>query len=120
MKTVKRAPLFALALIGTVFASLATAQTVKHVTHAQAIEAATNKPTPEYSAMAKQLRVQGVVQVNAHIDEDGKIEKVEAVAGNPLLIKCAEDTLRKWKFNPFTDEGKPVKAVASLTFSFKL
>jgi TonB family protein len=101
-------------------ATLASGQTIKRMTHPEAVEAAKNKPTPEYSSMAKQLRVQGNVQVNAYISEDGKVERTEAVSGNPLLIKCAEEALRKWTFQPITDDGKPVKAVANLTFSFKL
>jgi protein TonB len=99
---------------------LTMAQNVKHVTHNEAVEAATNKPTPEYSAIAKQLKLQGTVQLNVYVTEGGKVERIEGVAGNPLLIKCAEDTLRKWTFQPFAEEGKPVKAVAGLTFTFKL
>lgn len=110
----------ATAALLTSFACLAMGQTAKHLTHPQAMEAATVKPAPEYSAIAKQLKVQGVVQVNAFISEDGKVERTEGVNGNPLLLKCAEDALRKWKFQPITDDGKPVKAVASLTFNFKL
>jgi len=101
-------------------ASLAPAQTVKHVSTEEALSAATSKPIPEYSPMARQLKVQGNVLVNAYISEDGKVERIESVSGNPMLVRCAEDALRHWKFAPFMEDGKPVKAVASLTFSFKL
>jgi TonB family protein len=121
MKTIQiRSRILNIAALAALCACLGSAQTVKHLTHAEAIEAATAKPTPEYSGMARQLKVQGQVQVNAYITEEGKVERVEAVSGNPMLIRCAEEALHHWKFTPITEDGKPVKAVASLSFSFKL
>jgi outer membrane biosynthesis protein TonB len=35
-----------------------------------------------------------------------------------VLARAASDALKKWKFNPFQDGGKPVKAVATLNFVF--
>lgn len=99
---------------------IAPAQTVKHVTTQEAMDAATSKPVPEYSAMARQLKVQGQVSVNVYISEEGKVERVETVTGNPMLLKCAEDGVRRWKFAPFLEDGKPVKATATLSFNFKL
>lgn len=99
---------------------VASAQAVKHVATAEALNNATSKPQPEYSGMARQLKLQGPVEVNAFISEDGKVEKVESISGNPVLVKCAEDALKRWKFTPFTEDGKPVKAVAALSFTFKM
>lgn len=101
-------------------ATLGNAQTSKHVNHADAMNAAVQKVNPEYSAMAKQLKLTGSVEVNVLISEDGRVEKVEPVSGNPVLFRCAEDALKRWKFTPFTEDGKAVKAVAAMNFSFKL
>lgn len=109
--------------IGTLLfgaATIGSAQTVKHVNHAEAMSAAVQKVAPEYSGMARQLKLTGNVEVNVFISEDGKVEKVESVSGNPVLFRSAEDAVKKWKFTPFTEDGKAVKAVAAMSFSFKL
>ena len=91
----------------------------KHITQSQAVSAATVKPQPEYPAVAKQLRVQGEVSVNVYISEDGSVEKIETISGNPVLVKSVERSLKEWKFNPFHEDGKAVKAIASMSFTFK-
>ncbi len=99
---------------------LPSARAQKHVSTEEALNAAVAKPTPDYSPIARQLKLQGAVEVDAFISEDGKVERVESVSGNPVLVKCAEETLKRWKFTPFTEDGKPVKAEAVLAFRFKL
>ena len=37
-----------------------------------------------------------------------------------LVLKPAAEAVRKWKFAPFVQDGKPVKARAPLTVVFKL
>jgi len=92
----------------------------KRVSHTAAVQAATEKVAPTYSPIAKQLKIQGSVQLDAVIAEDGTVEKVDIVSGNPVLTKPAAEALKKWKFKPFTDADKPVKVVASFDFEFKL
>jgi periplasmic protein TonB len=94
--------------------------TPKRVSHVAAIESATTKVTPEYSAIARQLKIQGSVQLDAVIAEDGSVEKVDIVSGNPVLTKSAADALKKWRFKPFLEGDKPMKVIASFDFDFKL
>src|SRR5437764_3350776 len=89
------------------------------VSTSDAIKAATNRPQPEYSAIARQMKVAGRVEVEITIATDGTVESVKALSGNPLLTQTATSTLKKWKFNPFTSNGEPTKAVAVLGFDFK-
>jgi periplasmic protein TonB len=91
----------------------------KKVTQAEATSAAVNKVSPEYPAMAKQLRLSGSVEVEANIAEDGTVENVKVVSGNPVLTRAASAAVAKWKFKPFVANGAPVKAVTVLTFDFK-
>ena len=90
------------------------------VSRADAMSAATSKPPPPYPVIAKQLHVEGEVQVQIVIGEEGKVEGATAVAGNPILTKAALDTVKDWKFTPFKSDGKAVKAQAVLSFSFKM
>ncbi len=90
------------------------------VSRADAMSAATTKPQPAYPVIAKQLRVEGEVQVQIVIGEEGKVEGATAVAGNPILTKAAIDTVKEWKFTPFKADGKNVKAQTVLSFVFKM
>jgi len=101
-------------------ATLGAQDTIVHVSQSEAVKAAKEKVQPEYPAMAKQLHLEGTVQVEAHIGSSGTVEDVKPLTGNAVLMNAAVSALRKWKFTPFTADGKPTKAVADMSFSFKL
>jgi TonB family protein len=90
------------------------------VSSADAMKAATAKVQPAYPAIAKQLHLEGAVEVEAHINENGSVDAVKPVTGNAVLANAAVAATMNWKFTPFTAGGKAVKAVAELTFNFKL
>ncbi|HUA59863.1 MAG TPA: TonB family protein, partial [Verrucomicrobiae bacterium] len=58
--------------------------------------------------------------LDATISEEGKVEKVAIVSGNPMLTHPAAEALKMWRFKPFLEDGKPVKVVAPVSFSFKV
>lgn len=89
------------------------------VTTSEALKAALAKPIPEYSPMARQMKVVGRVEVEATVDAEGNVETVRVVTGNPLLTNSTVHAVKKWKFTPFTQNGEPTKAVATLSFDFK-
>jgi TonB family protein len=90
------------------------------VSRAEAMSAATTKPTPSYPTIAKQLKVEGEVTVQVLIGEEGKVEVSTPVTGNPILTRAAVDTLKEWRFKPFQNGGKAVKAQTVLSFVFKM
>ena len=102
----------ALALAPALFAEV-------RVTTADALKSALNKPTPEYSAVARQMKVVGKVEVEATVGTDGNVETVKVLTGNPLLTNSTVNAVKKWKFTPFTQNGEPSKAIATLSFDFK-
>ncbi|HYO79994.1 MAG TPA: energy transducer TonB [Bryobacteraceae bacterium] len=89
------------------------------ITATDALKNATSKPQPAYSPVARQMKVAGKVEVEALIDASGNVENVKAVNGNPLLTQSAVSAVQKWKFNPFTADGQPTKAVVTLSFDFR-
>jgi protein TonB len=91
----------------------------KKLTRAEAQSAVVSKVEPEYPAMARQLKMVGEVNLEAVVKEDGTVEKVNVLDGNPVLTKAGAEALMKWKFKPVTADGKPVKALAPITFSFR-
>lgn len=101
-------------------AGCAVAADEVHVSQDDAIRAATSKFEPEYPSIAKQLHLEGSVQVEAHITETGAVESVKPLTGNAVLMNAALVAMKRWKFTPFTAQGRPVRAVADLSFKFSM
>lgn len=86
-----------------------------------ALKSLVSKVEPAYPVVARQMKMEGTVEVDATIGENGAVEAVKTLNGNPVLGKAAEEAVKKWKFNPFkTDDGKPFKAIVNLAFTFKM
>jgi protein TonB len=99
----------------------ATAQdSTVHVSQAEAVKAAKERVDPEYPAMAKQLHLEGAVELEAHIGANGAVEEVKPLTGNAILMNAAVAAVKRWKFTPFTADGKPARAVTEMSFKFKL
>jgi len=75
---------------------------------------------PPYPAIARQARVQGMVQVQIGISETGDVTDVTLLSGHPLLRDAALQAARQWLFIPTELNGRPVRAIGLLTFNFKL
>ena len=86
----------------------------------EAMAAIVSKVPPEYPAMAKQLKVEGMVEMQVIITDTGTVDTVSTVSGNPILARAATDALKKWKFTPFKADGKAVKATTTISLNFKL
>ena len=87
---------------------------------AEADNQALSKVQPEYPAVARQLKIQGTVELEAEVDEAGAVAKVNIVSGNPVLTKPAVEALKKWRFRPFTSDGKAVTTMVPVSIAFKL
>ena len=108
-----------LALCAGVLSFIGMAAADLRVSTSDAMKAAVNKPQPAYSAVARQMKIAGRVEIEAVVNEQGEVESAKAVTGNPILTQSAVAAVEKWKFTPFTSEGKPVKAVCTLAFDFR-
>lgn len=81
---------------------------------------ATQKSSPVYPAMAKNMRLTGVVKVDLVIDENGQVAEVQNLSGPTMLQRAAQDAVKKWKFKPFTRDGQAAKATGFVSFNFSL
>lgn len=77
-----------------------------------------NKTAPAVPALARQIHLTGKVLVDLTVSEDGSVEKVDVVSGNPVLGGAAVAAGKKWTFKPFLVDGKPEKAIVRVTFDF--
>jgi protein TonB len=75
---------------------------------------------PDYPVLAKQARVQGQVQVDATLDEQGNVIDMKVVSGPPLLYQAALDALKKWKYEPTYLNDQPVSVELIVTITFQL
>ncbi len=79
------------------------------------------KIAPSYTEEARKNRTMGTVIVRTIIAEDGSIEDVEVLKGQPDgLSEAAVAAVRQWRFEPATLDGKPVSVYYNLTINFRL
>lgn len=78
-------------------------------------------PQPRYTEEARQAQVQGVVILEVVIDQKGGVPEVKVLKGLPFgMTESAIKTVRKWKYEPATLEGKPVAVFMVMTITFSL
>jgi len=51
------------------------------------------------------LHISGTVALAISVDPQGKVACVKAISGHPLIIAVAIDSVRQWKFEPYTSQG---------------
>lgn len=59
-----------------------------------------------YPPLARQTRTSGSVVAQISVADDGKVDQVEVMSGNPLLRGPVEDKVRKWTFSPQSGERR--------------
>lgn len=80
----------------------------------------TKHVAPEYPAIAQTSRVQGVVIVEAIIDEQGRVAEARILRSIPLLDRAALDAATQWEFSPTVVDGRAVPVVMTVTIQFTL
>jgi periplasmic protein TonB len=76
--------------------------------------------SPEYPMQARQLRIEGMVQLEATVAKDGKVKDVRVVSGHPILARAAVDAVKRWKYKPYLLNGAPIEIDTEITVNFKL
>jgi protein TonB len=75
---------------------------------------------PVYPALARQARLEGVVQLECVVGVDGRIHDIKVVSGHPFFVKAAIDAVRQWVYSPGTLNGDLVEVIAPITVTFRL
>ncbi len=63
--------------------------------------------------------MQGIVSVEAVIDEHGNVVEVQAISGSPLLIPAALQAVAQWKYEPTYLNGAPVSIELTVDVTFR-
>lgn len=75
---------------------------------------------PDYPALANSNRIEGDVQLQALIDQSGKVISAKVISGPVLLRNAAIDAVRQWRYSPALLDGKPISMQYKVTVSFHL
>jgi len=76
--------------------------------------------SPKYPKDARKQKVEGQVTLHVTIAGDGSVKDVAVVRGDSRLTDAALAAVRKWRFQPFTADGKPVEGQRDVTINFTL
>jgi TonB family protein len=75
---------------------------------------------PEYPADALAAGVQGVIILEALIDQSGAVRRARVLRSIPALDHAAADAVRQWRFTPTLLNGEPVPVMMTVTVNFSL
>jgi protein TonB len=75
---------------------------------------------PVYPALARAANVQGIVIMEARIEQDGSVGDAKVIKSIPLLDQAALDAVKQWRFTPTLLNGQPVAVTMTLTINFAL
>jgi protein TonB len=64
---------------------------------------------PKYPEVARKARAEGKVTLEIVIGRSGEVEEVRVVRSSPLFDAAALEAVRKWKYQPALQGGRPVK-----------
>jgi periplasmic protein TonB len=85
-----------------------------------AVEVLDRPVEPSYPLLAKQMKVQGAVVLQALIDKTGDIQEIQVLSGPAILSAAAREAVRQWRFKPHLQSGKPVDTEARITVNFTI
>ena len=75
---------------------------------------------PVYPEVARQGRVEGIVILEAKIDEEGNVVDARVLRSIRVLDQAALDAVKQWKYEPLVIDGKAHKVVFTVTVRFVL
>jgi protein TonB len=75
---------------------------------------------PVYPEYARKALVEGVVILEATVDERGRVSDVKVLRGLPMLDEAAVEAVRQWVYTPTLLDGVPTPVVMTVTVSFRL
>jgi len=104
-----------------VFLALSTAPPARiRVSGDAALKSLDHKVAPSYPDEARANRIQGTVVLHVVIATDGSIKEIEAVSGDPALVKAATVAVQQWKYKPTLLNAEPVEVDTTVKLDFHL
>ena len=86
----------------------------------QTAQSVTVSVPPDYPLLARQMKVQGAVSLQALISRDGSIQELQILSGPGILAAADREAVKQWHFKPFLQNGQPVETQARITVNFTI
>ncbi len=86
----------------------------------QTAQSVTVPVAPNYPMLARQMKVQGAVILQALISREGTIEDLQVLSGPDILAAAAREAVKQWRFKPYYQAGHPVETQARITVNFTI
>jgi len=80
----------------------------------------TNTVQPDYPMLARQMKVEGSVILQALIARDGNIQDLRVLSGSPILAHAAQEAVKQWHFKPHYEGSVSVETQARITVNFTI
>lgn len=87
---------------------------------AEALQVLSHPVDPNYPLLAREMKVQGSVILDALIGRDGSIQALKIVSGPTILATAAMEAVRQWRFKPYLQAGQAVETEARITVNFTI
>jgi protein TonB len=87
---------------------------------ADAAEVVSRPVEPGYPLLARQMKVQGSVILQALIGRDGLIQDLRVLSGPPILANAAQEAVKQWHFKPHYQGADAVETQAKITVNFTI
>ncbi|MGZ4828673.1 MAG: energy transducer TonB [Candidatus Angelobacter sp.] len=73
-----------------------------------------------YPSLARQVRVEGPVELSVEVLLDGSVRDVRVVKGPPLLNQAAIEAVRQWRYQPYAAAPRQDFQWTQVTVNFRL
>jgi TonB family protein len=67
-----------------------------------------SRVSPQYPELARKVNARGTVKIEVVIAPSGIIRSTRVIGGHPLLVNAAEDAVKKWRYEPASEETTTV------------
>ncbi len=64
-----------------------------------------SKVSPVYPDIARRMSISGTVKIEVVVAPNGTLKTTKVLGGHPVLVNAAVDAVRKWKFEPASEES---------------
>jgi TonB family protein len=75
---------------------------------------------PAYPEYAKAEGIEGPVVMEAVISKTGMVDHVRVIEGDRHLRSAAADAVLRWRYKPYTVNGRPVDVATVVRVDFRL
>ena len=86
-------------------ALLAVIQPLPAIGQEQLTRKVSSKVAPVYPDIARRMSITGTVRLLVVVSRKGNVKSTKLVGGHPVLVNAAMNALKKWKFEPASDES---------------